>query len=153
MVLVIEKLGNVGKIALLFGTFLLMVLALMYTKDRFWSIAQFLEYSLQFGSPLFLLWGINTERLSHSSISIIKWAIAATFVSHGLYAINFYPRPALFLSMTISILEVSEAKAIFFLQVAGVADFLAAGLLFLNKPFRQVGTDLLHRMGVLNRIG
>ena len=39
---------------LLVGTAGLIFLALLYCKERFFSIGQFLEYTLQFGSPLFL---------------------------------------------------------------------------------------------------
>ena len=63
-------------------------------------------------------------------------ATALTFTCHGLYALGIYPRPALFLSMTMSILDFSETQAITFLVAAGLADFVASFLLFFKGLWR-----------------
>jgi len=46
---------------LILGALGLIFLAFLYCKERFFSIGQFFEYALQFGSPLFLWWWKGTE--------------------------------------------------------------------------------------------
>ena len=65
-------------------------------------------------------------------ILIMKVAIAVTFISHGLYALNYYPRPGHFTEMVMDILGVKEATAILFLNVAGILDFVIAVGIFIK---------------------
>jgi len=118
---------------LLVGTAGLIFLALLYCKERFFSIGQFLEYTLQFGSPLFLWWladrkdNLPTKKF----LLILKIAIALTFTCHGLYALGYYPIPVQFMEMTMNILGLGEDSAKNFLSIAGVLDFLVAIGIFL----------------------
>ena len=117
------------RILLWAGFINLVILALLYCKERFYSIGQFFEYSLQFGSPLFLLCWFRIEKGKTSSALLIFWmkiAIALTFTCHGLYAIGYYSRPIGFMEMTMNILHVDEPTAIQFLQLAGILDFIVS---------------------------
>lgn len=121
---------------LLWGALSLLILATLYAKEKFFSLGQFLEYSLQFLVPVFL-YCLYRQSLSHRQLLIwMKWAIVATFVCHGLYAVNYYPRPGYFVQMTMDITGFAEEGAIRFLLLAGGLDFLLAVLLFL--PRRRV---------------
>lgn len=112
----------------------LVFLALLYCKERFNSIGQFFEYTLQFGSPLFLWFWIRQEKpikCLSGFLILLKFAIALTFSCHGLYAIGYYPIPVQFMEMTMNILGVGESKATFFLLSAGILDFIVAIGIFL----------------------
>ncbi|MEM6967695.1 MAG: hypothetical protein AAF573_23235, partial [Bacteroidota bacterium] len=129
----IKKIPKVLTYLLWLGSLSLMVLAFLYCKEKFFQWGQFWEYSLQFSSPLFLFFLWKNQNVIDRLILWMKITIAITFVSHGLYALNYYPRPGHFTQMTISILNVSEANAVTFLNIAGILDFLLAIGLFLNK--------------------
>lgn len=119
------------------GAFSLMILAFLYCKEKFFQWGQFWEYSLQFGAPLFLFYLLKKRELSTSLIFIMKVAVAITFVSHGLYALNYYPRPGHFTQMVIDILGVQESTAVQFLNLAGILDFaLAIGIFIKGKVAR-----------------
>ncbi len=127
------------KMAIGLSTILLIVLAFLYTKERFWASAQFFEYSLQFMCPLFFGWAIfQGGKFSKQQILIFKLAIALTFICHGLYALNIYPRPALFTAMTLNILPGNEQKAIHMLNIAGFLDLAFSVMLFLKKPYVRI---------------
>lgn len=120
---------------LVVGTLALVLLAFLYMKEQFYRYGQFFEYTLQFGSPALLLYMYRT---GDAQLKFVRWlsiAIAITFVSHGLYAFGYYPRPGHFVQMCISILGITEGTAVQFLYVAGVLDFLLAVLLFSNRRY------------------
>ena len=129
---------------LLIGALGLISLALLYCKERFFSIGQFLEYTLQFGSPLFLWWYISSKEVfpTKNFGLVLKVAIALTFTCHGLYALGYYPIPVQFMEMTMNILGVDEDTAKTFLTIAGVLDFLVAFGIFL--PWRWAKFFLLY---------
>lgn len=112
---------------------LLIFLAFLYTKEHFYHLGQFFEYSAQFMTPLFLYFVLHSEARLKKYTVLIKVALALTFICHGLYAINFYPRPGNFVDMTINILGVSESIAHTLLFYAGVLDFIVAILIFIPR--------------------
>lgn len=116
------------------GSLSLVVLAALYCKERFFSVGQFLEYALQFSTPLFLYFFVKQESISPRLLFYMKLAIALTFVCHGLYAVGYYPRPGYFTEMTMNILGIEEGLAIQFLKIAGILDFIIGVGIFL--PFR-----------------
>jgi len=120
------------------GSMSLMFLAFLYCKEKFYQWGQFWEYSLQFGAPLFLYFLFKKNKISETLILWMKIAVAITFVSHGLYALNYYPRPGHFVDMTINILGVGEQTAYQFLNVAGVLDFIVAIAIFLPKKISKI---------------
>ena len=123
----------------------LITLALLYCKERFFSIGQFFEYTLQFGSPFFLWWWLRQEQSPNSLPKltfILKVAIALTFTCHGLYAIGYYPIPVQFMEMTMNILGVDEEMTKSFLLTAGILDFAVAIGIFL--PWKWARFFLLY---------
>ena len=129
--LFIKKLPSFFRYFLLLGAMSLIVLAILYCKEKFFSIGQFFEYSLQFGSPLLLVYLLKKPSVTTSLLVVVKIMIALTFTAHGLYALGFYPRPVHFMEMTMNILGVTEERAILFLNGAGILDFIISiGLFF-----------------------
>ncbi len=123
----------------------LISLALLYCKERFFSIGQFFEYTLQFGSPLFLWWWIRYRAptaIPENFLFMLKIAIALTFTCHGLYAVGYYPIPVQFMEMTMNILGVDETTTKAFLTTAGILDFVVALGIFL--PFKWARFFLLY---------
>ena len=132
--LCIKKAPRFSRLLLWLGAISLILLALLYCKERFFSIGQFFEYSLQCGSPLLLIYLSKHLNPSKSILLLTKIAIAATFTAHGLYALGYYPRPVHFMEMTMNILGIEEENAIVFLNVAGVLDIIISIGIFL--PWR-----------------
>lgn len=131
----LQKRHRFGQPLLYLAALSMSFLALLYCKEKFYHIGQFFEYSCQIISPVLLalvlyhgaFWESKNFKL------IAKIAVAFTFTAHGVYALGYYPRPVVFLDMTINILGVSESYAQWFLTIAGVLDFIAAIGLFLPK--------------------
>ncbi len=121
---------------LMLGAFNLMVLALIYMKDKFYHFGQFFEYSLQFATPVFLYIALRSQTITDSLIRWMKIAIALTFACHGLYAIGYYPRPESFMTMTQSILGLDATATKWYLNTAGVLDYVVAFGIFL--PYRKL---------------
>lgn len=122
---------RLSKVLIAIGGFNLLFLAFLETKAHFFYPAQFFEYSLQFGAPFFLLAYRRRENWYGGLILAMKVAIALTFVSHGLFAVGYYPRPGYFVEMVMRILSLDQDSAVAFLKVAGILDFLTALALFL----------------------
>jgi hypothetical protein len=127
----ISQLPQQFRVLLWLGTFSLAFLGLLYLKEYFFHAGQFFEYCLQFGSPVFLCLAIDRNQISSKLVFWMKVATAATFLCHGLYAVGYYPRPGLFLSMTMKILGIQNEAAVVFLNVAGWLDFVVAIGIFL----------------------
>ncbi len=113
------------------------VLALLYMKEYFLSLGQFFEYALQFSAPAFLIIYFRKKEITPRLLFTMKLATALTFACHGLYALNYYPRPGLFTSMTMQVLHCSETFAVNFLTVAGWLDFAIAIGVFLPQKWSK----------------
>ena len=135
-VLLYEWIPKISKVLLWAGAISLFFLAGLYFKSKSFQFGQFIEYALQFSSPVLFLVLARQKSLSEKWVFALKVAIALTFVGHGLYAVNFHPRPANFLVMCINILNITESQAAVFLNIAGTLDFIIALAIFL--PFRKV---------------
>ena len=120
---------------LLVGSGMLIFLAFLYMKEHFFNVGQFFEYSLQFGSPIFL-WLYLRHWDRNKLLLWMKIAIALTFTCHGLYALGYYPVPGSFVEMTINIFHIESQSAFQFLKLAGTLDFLVAILIFVPKVSR-----------------
>lgn len=127
----IRKWKRIATILLSMGSVSLFILAALYCKDKFFHLGQLLEYTLQWSSPIFLIFLYQRQTLDKQLLLAMKIAIAFTFICHGLYAIGYYPRPGDFMQMTMSILNTDETGAIRFLKIAGILDFIASALLFM----------------------
>ena len=104
----------------------LVLLALLYMKEYFLHVGQFFEYALQFCVPVFLIFCFKKDSFTPRLVLAMKVATALTFACHGLYALNYYPRPGPFTSMTMQVLGCSESFARSFLTVAGWLDLAVA---------------------------
>ncbi len=115
------------------GGVYLILLFLLYWKEKFHSAGMFIEHTLQWGTPFMLVWAVlypyNTNRFRFW----LKVAIALTFIGHGLYAFGYYPVPGNFTDMMVMTFGMSDAMALFWLKVAGVLDFIAAAALFIPR--------------------
>ncbi len=127
----IKKWREIAVVLLLLGSVSLIFLAALYYKEKSFQSGQFLEYALQWGSPLFLVWLHQMQTVTPRFVLWAKIATALTFISHGLYAVGYYPRPGEFTEMVMIILRMNETNAVYFLKTAGVMDFVASILIFL----------------------
>ncbi len=129
--LFIKRLPRFFQFVLLFGAFNLLFLAFLYSKEKFFHLGQFLEYSLQFSTPIFLYLYVNKFIGTQKLILWMKIAIAFTFTCHGLYAIGYYPIPESFHYMNMQILGLNQNQSFLFLKTAGIMDFIISFLIFL----------------------
>jgi hypothetical protein len=134
MAIMIQKWKKVAGVFMILGSLCLIFLAALYCKERFFSVGQFFEYSIQFSTPIILYLIVKQAKITEKMVLFLKTIIALTFVCHGLYAINYYPRPGEFTEMTLIILGVSETNTEYILTAAGVLDFVIGIGIFL--PFR-----------------
>ncbi|MEQ9305319.1 MAG: hypothetical protein RJQ14_15525 [Marinoscillum sp.] len=121
---------------LLIGSGLLFCLSLLYFKEKFYQVGQLMEYSIQFGSPLFLYYALKPTINEQRLMLLMKVAIAITFTCHGLYALGYYPQPGHFVGMTLRILGVDETTARLLLKCFGWADVVLSILIFIPKTAR-----------------
>ena len=133
---ILKREQRFGKILLWLSAASLTVLSFLYFQQKAYEPPQFFEYASQVLSPIFLAIAIyQTEQLK--SKSFMRWkqvaTVALTFFSHGLYALDVYPRPASFVEMTTRSLGVSEGFAENFLLGAGILDMLVTVGIFLGN--------------------
>ncbi len=121
---------------LLLGGFSLIGLAVLEFKSKFYFVGEMLEYALQCGSPFFLYFANKNKGLIPSLVLWMKIALALTFSSHGLYAVNYYPCPGHFIEMVINVLPLNEMQAVEFLKIMGLFDFVISVMIFL--PWRAI---------------
>jgi hypothetical protein len=122
------SLKKISKV-LIASSFYLMILSFLYFVEKFFIVAQFIEYGAQVLAPfaIYYFWkNGNSKRLN----LIIRIAIALTFIGHGSYAVGIFPTPGNFIDMVISILHCNETTARYFLLLMGCLDFIAAIVLF-----------------------
>lgn len=141
----------VNGIAAFLLTLLLLVLSLLLFKKQFYHAGQFLEQSLQVGTPFFLYYYLRygwTRNLEN----IMKVAMALTFGCHGLYAIGYYPVPGDFVEMTINILKVGDSTAKLFLKIVGVLDLVMSLWLFLPGKWKTIAVYYIIGWGFITAI-
>ncbi len=131
----IERFPRIGRPLLLTGGAALLLLAFLYTKEKFFLLPQFFEYALQFGSPFFLLVFYRQKGVVGPSYRFwMKVAIALTFTCHGLFALGWVPTPGYFVEMVMNITGLDQSQSLAFLKVAGILDTVLSVMLFL--PWR-----------------
>lgn len=121
-----------GKL-LIIGAFGLFLLGGLYWVEKFMRIGQWIEYSLQIATPVFLYYAIFQPQ--RNLIIWMKIAIALTFIGHGLYALGYYPVPAHFVQMMIDGFGIDEAASMTFLKIVGILDLIVAVGIFI--PYLQ----------------
>lgn len=117
-------------------SFILFFLAFSLFIGKGFQVGQWIEYSLQFCTPIFLLYYFLSKNISKKYILFIKIATAFTFIGHGLYAIGYYPRPGNFVDMMIKGFGTTQSQSEILLDIVGYLDLIAAGLLFL--PIKKI---------------
>ncbi len=118
------------------GGFYLILLFILYWKEKFQSAGMFMEHTLQWATPFMLVYAAFYQQNTAKFRFWIKIAIALTFVGHGLYAFGYYPVPGNFVDMMIMTFGLSDEAALSWLKVAGVLDFVAAAALFIPRMAR-----------------
>lgn len=144
LTLLISHFPRWGQRIILVGGAGLVSLAILLWKEKFYSIGQFFEYSLQFSLPFFYYHLVQHREPGKKFILLLKLATAITFICHGLYAVGYYPQPGTFMEMTVEITGWHDETASRFLKIMGVLDFIVAGLLFVPKAARAA---LLYMIG------
>jgi len=100
----------------------------------FWGVA--LEYAARWTAPV--LWLMFYKKRSLAILfQLMRLAVAATFIGHGLYAAGLLPLPGHFLDMSMNALGLGQGAAVSFLWFAGMMDFLSAALLFAGGPWNR----------------
>ena len=112
----------------------LVLLAFAYQKDLFYHVGQFFEYTLQFSSPVFLVFFLKKKSITSRLEFWMKVAVALTFACHGLYALGYYPRPGSYYVMTQHIFGFGESGMVHFLNTAGALDLVVSAGIFI--PWR-----------------
>ena len=133
----IQKKKLLTKLSLYLSFLILAFIAFLYHLEKFQTVGQFFEYSLQFMTPL-MLWYYLKNGVTKNWLTLLKISISLTFISHGLYALGFYPVPTNFVSMTIQILPFPQDTAIFFLFVIGIIDIVCSFGLFTKGVFFKI---------------
>jgi hypothetical protein len=111
---------------------LLIILALMYSKEKGFYIGEFIEYGAQVACPWLLYATVYRPNFTLVRLKLgLKIAIALTFLGHGLYAIGYYPVPSIFQQMMVNTFGFSEMAAKQWLYIAGVLDIAVAVGIFL----------------------
>ncbi len=110
-------------------------------KDKSFAVGQFWEYTIQFMSPILLLFWVEKKISKESWLLTAKLCIALSFTCHGLYAVGFYPVPGNFIDMTISILGLTQSQTYIYLFIAGILDFVIAFGIF--APNKKIVKSLL----------
>lgn len=131
--------GSLARSSLVAGGGILVLIAFVTFLDRTLMLGCFFEFAAQILTPFILYKATGENERAGSSLHFwLKAAIALTFLSHGLFAIGYYPVPGNFMDMVIIIFDVNNDIARQYLQIAGIMDFLVAvGILFprIRTPF------------------
>jgi len=134
--LVYSKYSKYAKFMLGIGTFFIMILAFLSYKDRFFQLGEWLEFGIQFFSPIILLMFLSGKFKHQTLVFIGSFAVAITFIGHGFYAFGFYAQPGNYVDMVINIFGWPEDNVRIILRVAGFLDFIVALLLFVPEVSR-----------------
>lgn len=110
-----------------FITLYLIFIAFLYWKEKNYEWIELGEYGAQCISPVVHYYFYKYQRLSTEAFYGTLIAIAITFAAHGSYALDLFPRPALFMDMTLYILPLTQEQGILFLRIVGCLDIIAAG--------------------------
>ena len=135
-VLFVKKYPRITAFVIKTGAIALIVLAVLYWKQKLYATGQFFEYTLAFMSPFFLLWISKEGKMTERLVLWMKVAIAITFCSHALYAAGHYPQPLSFFEMTANILNITEEQTVIVLLIAAILDIVMSILIFL--PYRKI---------------
>jgi hypothetical protein len=120
----------IGNTLLLVGAAGLLLLSIIYFIDKFWRVGELLEFTVQWMSPVLLVMSSQLKPRYERIFNLARFAVALTFLGHGLYAIGYYPVPGNFIDMMIMTFGISQSTATTLLAVAGWIDIVVAVALF-----------------------
>ena len=115
------------------GVCLIFVYVLKYL-DHNMDVAQAIEHTSQWIVPFLLVWILRNpphHAITRLQVFVVVLAVASTFIGHALYLVGFHAMPGHFIDMTIDGFGLSESTTREFLWYIGIADIVAALLLFL----------------------
>ena len=115
------------------GAFFLLLMSFSIFIEKAWIWAQWLEYSAQISTPIFLYFYQYKKVHPPKMVNALKVVIAITFACHALFAMGVFPIPGNFIDMVIYGFGVNETMARHILLMVGVLDTLIAILLFMPK--------------------
>jgi hypothetical protein len=131
--LAIKKIKKPAFVSIIIGVILLVILAFVTFKSKFFHVGEIFEFGIQIISPLILILIVQQKMEMSKILFFSKIAVAITFVGHGLYAFGFYPQPGNYIDMVITITGLSEDVTRSFLTAMGIIDFVVAIAIF--RPF------------------
>jgi hypothetical protein len=114
-------------------------------------IEQLIEHTVQFFLPLAAIYVLGPKVPSPKFKQFAKFAIAATFIGHALYAIGWHMVPENFLQMCASILGSSNEQSTLFLKFFGILDILAAIFIFFPR-LERIGLHYMIAWGLLTAL-
>ncbi len=129
---------NMAIIGLFMGSLFMLVHSILSSMLQNWNFAQFIEHTLQWSIPLFLIGFLLKTSHAQKLLTGMRWAVALTFVGHGMFAAGLYLVPTHFLFMTQQILGLPAEGARSFLLFAGIMDFIVAIGLFVRGVDRYI---------------
>ena len=119
------------------GIGIMILLALATAKEKDYAALQIFELFIQLSVPVALLLVKQVDKAYLDKIKLVlKIAISATFLAHGLFALGMIYYPANFVDMTTGILGLTESKAKVFLTTVGILDVITAALLYFPKTLK-----------------
>ena len=119
------------------GTGIMILLALATAKEKDYAVLQILELFIQISAPVVLLLVKQVTQANLDKIKLVlKIAISATFMAHGLFALGMIYYPVNFVDMTTGILSLTESQAKVFLTTVGILDIITAALLYFPKTLK-----------------
>jgi hypothetical protein len=110
----------------------------LFMGKHFEMWGMFFEHSAQLVIPLLFLFTLN--EISDKTIYLAQLAISITFISHGLFAVGYYPQPGSFADMLIVSFGMEENIARLTLVIVGVLDFVFGLVLLI--PYEKLDTRL-----------
>ena len=131
------KADRLKKSIIYIGISIMFFLALSIAKEKNYAVLQIFELFIQMSVPVALLLVKQEDEAHLDKIKLVlKLAISATFMAHGLFALGIIYYPANFVDMTTGILGFTEAQAKVFLTTAGILDLITAVLLYFSKTIK-----------------
>lgn len=137
--LFIKRSWKKSSVLLILGSLSLVILSLLFYKAKGYKTGQFIEYSIQWLSPLFLYLSLFSRISQRWLVNFMKVAIAFTFIGHGLFAIGYYPTPNYYSFMFQACMQFlgfsfSPETVSTVLWIAGILDIFIIGILiFFHK--------------------
>jgi len=128
----------INRLVTIITTIALFILALTLFQQQAFRVAQFFEYTCQISTP-FLFYHFFYNQITKDRLQLLlKIIIALTFISHGLYAIGYYPIPGKFIGMTNRGFGSTDEVSRLVLLTVGWLDIILSLALFL--PLKKIQT-------------